>query len=109
MSESLTSQLAALAAILQRMEHRADEDRNSLADDRRNADLARSAVSAELADIRHSQTDVLRRLDRIEPVTDLVTSVRGRITGGLMLLGIIGGIGWAGLVLFKEIILGWFQ
>jgi len=120
MSESLASQVSALAAILQRMERQFDEDRrerknvqenikSTLADDRRDADLARSAVSAELTDIRHGQTDVLRRLGRIEPVTDMVTSVRSRVTGGIMLLGVIGGVAWAGLVFFKEIIVGWFQ
>jgi len=109
MPETLASQVAALTAILTRMERMSDDDRKALADDRRGAELARSAVSAELTDIRHSQTDVLRRLDRIEPVTDLVTSVRSRVTGGLMLLGVLGGIAWAGIVFFKELIVGWFQ
>ena len=109
MSVTVASQVAALTAILTRMEHQSDEDRKTLADDRRNADLSRAAVSAELADIRHSQIDVQRRLDKIEPVTDLVTSIRSRVTGGLMLLGVIGGVAWAGLVFFKEIIMGWFQ
>jgi hypothetical protein len=109
MSDSVASQVAALTAILTRMERQSDEDRKTLADDRRNADLARSANSAELANIRHSQIDVLRRLDRIEPVTDLVTSVRSRMTGGVMLLGVLGGIAWAGVLFFKEFILEWFQ
>jgi hypothetical protein len=109
MSDDLAAQVSALFAILERMERRADEDRNEIAHERRNAEMTRSAVSAALADIGHSQLDVSRRLDKIEPVTDLVTSVRSRVTGGLMLLGVIGGIAWAGLVFFKEIIVGWFQ
>jgi hypothetical protein len=109
MSESVASQVAALTAILTRMERQSDEDRKALVEDRRGAELARSAVSAELADIRHGQTDVLRRLDRIEPVTDLVTSVRSRVTGGLILLGVLGGIAWAGVLFFKEFILEWFR
>ena len=120
MPVSVSNQVAAMAAILERMEKRLDEDRKErraesdavtqmVAHDRANAEMARSAVSAELTDIRHGQDDVLRRLAAIEPVTDLVTSVRSRVTGGLMLLGVLGGIAWAGIVFFKEIIVGWFQ
>jgi uncharacterized membrane protein len=109
MSDSVSSQVAALTAILTRMERQSEEDRKTLAEDRHNADLSRSAISAELADIRHNQMDVQRRLDRIEPVTDLVTSVRSRVAGGFILLGVLGGIAWAGILFFKEVIVGWFQ
>jgi len=109
MPESVANQIAAAMAILTRIEQRAEEDRKALADDRAKAELARSAVSAELTDIRHGQDTMTRRLDKIEPVTDMVTSVRSRVTGGLVLLGVIGGVAWAGLVFFKEIIVGWFQ
>ena len=109
MPDELAAQVSALFAILERMEHRADEDRREIVHERRNAEMTRSAVSAALADIGHSQADVARRLDKIEPVTDLVTSIRSRVTGGLMLLGVIGGVAWAGLVFFKEVIVRWFQ
>ena len=109
MPETVANQIAAAMAILTRIEQRAEEDRRALADDRAKSELARSAVSAELTDIRHGQDNMTRRLDKIEPVTDMVTSVRSRVTGGLMLLGVIGGVAWAGLVFFKEIIVGWFQ
>jgi hypothetical protein len=109
MSDSVASQVAALTAILTRMERQSDEDRKTLADERHNADLSRSAISAELADIRHSQIDVQRRLDRIEPITDLVTSVRSRAAGGVILLGVIGTVAWTGVVFFKDIIVEWLQ
>lgn len=109
MSGTVASQVAALAAILERVEHQLANDRSAFDADRDKAELSRSAVSAELADIRHSQTDVHRRLDKIEPVTDLVTSIRSRVTGGIILMGVLGGIAWAGLVFFKEVIVGWFQ
>jgi hypothetical protein len=109
MSGTVANQVAALTAIVQRMEHQLDNAVQSMAADRDKAELSRSAVSADLTDIRHSQTDVKRRLDKIEPVTDLVTSVRSRVTGGLILMGVLGGIAWAGLVFFKEVIVGWFQ
>jgi hypothetical protein len=66
------------------------------------------ATSAELSAMRHGQNDLLRRLDKIEPVTELVTSVKARVTGGLMLLGVLGGVAWGGVVFFKDIIVGWF-
>jgi len=109
MPVSIASQVAVQTEILERMERQLEADRKSLALDRASAELSRAAVSAELTDIRHSQSDMVRRLDKIEPVTDLVTSVRSQVTGGLILLGVIGGIAWAGVVFFKDIIVGWFQ
>ena len=109
MPVSIASQMAANTAILERMERQAAEDRMERKEAQRETEIARLAVSAELADIRHSQTDVVKRLDKIEPVTDLVTSVRSRVTGGMMLLGVIGGIAWAGVLFFKETILGWLS
>ena len=109
MPASIASQMAANTAILERMERQAAEDRMERKEAQRETEIARLAVSAELTDIRHSQIDVVRRLNKIEPVTDLVTSVRSRVTGGLMLLGVLGGVAWAGVLFFKETILGWFQ
>ena len=109
MADAISNQVAALTAILERMERQAEEDRKAFSLDRAKAELARSAVSAELADFRHGQNDVLRRLSKIEPITDLVTSVRSKVIGGVMVLGVIGGVAWGGIVFFKEIIMGWFQ
>jgi len=109
MPASVSSQVAALTAIVERMDRRAEEDRKERKEEQRETDIARASVSAELTDIRHSQLDVVKRLDKIEPVTDLVTSFRSKITGGLMLLGVIGGIAWAGILFFKQTILEWFQ
>jgi len=109
MPASIASQMAANTAILERMERQAAEDRMERKEAQRETEIARLAVSAELTDIRHSQIDVVRRLNKIEPVTDLVTSVRSRVTGGLMLLGVLGGVAWAGVLFFKETIQGWFQ
>jgi len=112
--------IATLAAILERMEKRLDEDRKErkaesdaiakiVSRDRANAEMTRSAVSADLNVIRLGQTDVLRRLDKIEPVINLVTSFRSMVTGGLILLGVIGTVVWSAATFFKELILGLFQ
>ena len=120
MPTSVSNQVSALTAILERMERQSDEDRRerkaesqavnrALVNDRANAETARNAVSAELVIIRHGQDDVRARLAKIEPVTDLVTSWRGKLTGMLILLGFIGTLVTFAVVFFKEMILGWFQ
>jgi hypothetical protein len=109
MPPSVSNQVAAMAAILERMERQSEEDRRERKSAHRETELARAVVSAELNDIRHSQIDVVKRLDKIEPITDLVTSVRSRVTGGVILLGFLGGIAWAGVLFFKETIQGWFS
>lgn len=109
MPPAIAGQIAANTAVLERMERQFEEDRRERKAAQSETELARLAVSAELIGIRHNQIDVVKRLDKIEPITDLVTSVRSRVTGGLMLLGVLGGAAWAGVLFFKEIIQGWFS
>ena len=109
MPVSVAAQVAALTAIVELHVSRAEEDRRERKAAQAETELARMATSAELASMRHGQDDVLRRLDKIEPVTDLVTSFRAKIAGALIVLGFIGGIVWGGATFFKDLILGWFQ
>jgi len=120
MSDALSNQVAALTAILERVERQLDADRKerkaegevlnrAVAHDRTNAEMSRRAVSAELTDIRHGQTNVLDRLDRIEPVTNLVTSFQGKMTGAAILLGFIGTLATFAFMFFKDMILEWFR
>jgi len=67
------------------------------------------ATSAELTAMRHGQNDVLRRLDNIEPVTDLVTSWRGKMAGIMIVMGFIGALATFVIVFFKDAIMGLFQ
>ena len=120
MSTDISNQVAALTAILERMEIRLDEDRKErkaesekidkgLAQDRANAAMTRSAVSAELTDIRHGQDAVMRRLDKIEPVTDAFTSIKAKVAGAVMAITVIGGIAWGGITFFREFIMELFR
>jgi len=109
MPETVANQIAAAMAILTRIEQRAEEDRKALADDRAKAELARSAVSAELTDIRHGQDSMTRRLDKIEPVTELFTSLKSKVAGALVVFGIIGALLTSGIMFFRDIILDWFR
>jgi len=109
MPESVSSQVAALTAIVERMDQRAEEDRSDRKEAQREAEIARLGVSAELADIRHSQINVVKRLDNIEPVTDLVTSWRGKLAGIMIVMGFIGALATFIIVFFKDAIMGLFQ
>jgi len=109
MPESVANQIAAAMAILTRIEQRAEEDRRALSDDRAKSELARSAVSAELTDIRHGQDNMTRRLDKIEPVTELFTSLKSKVAGALVVFGLIGALLTSGIMFFRDIILEWFR
>ncbi len=72
--------------------------------------------SAEAASERKRMLDVVTKLtvgqDRlveqmaeVKPVTDFVDSFRAKIAGGLIVLGLIGTIAWAGVQFFKQQIL----
>jgi len=109
MPTTVAAQLAAQAVLLENISSRMEEDRQERKTAQAETERTRAATSAELIAMRHGQNDVLRRLNNIEPVTDLVTSLKAKAIGALMLLGFIGGIMWGGIVFFKEIIVEWLK
>jgi len=109
MQTTVATQVAALTAIVERMDRRAEEDRHERKAAQAETERTRLATSAELTDIRHDQLNVLRRLDKIEPVTDLVTSWRGKLAGVMIVMGFIGALATFVVVFFKNSILEWFQ
>ena len=109
MAASIAAQVATQTAILERLEQQFKEDRQERKAAQDETEFTRKSVSAELTALRHGQDSALARLDKIEPVTDLVTSLGAKATGAIMLLGFLGAIAWGGIVFFKDIILGWFQ
>jgi hypothetical protein len=48
-----------------------------------------------------------RELAEVKPVTDMVTGLKARATGALMLLGVIGAIVWTGVQFFRQWIIDW--
>lgn len=108
MPNSIEAQLATLTALVQHIDKRAEEERKERRDAMAATELTRQAVSAELHDLRHGQADVLRRLDKVEPVADLVNSFKAKMAGGLLVLGTIGTLLWTGGLFFKDIIIGWW-
>ena len=109
MPVSVAAQVAALTAIVERIDSRAEEDRRERKAAQAETERTRMITSAELAAMRHGQDDVLRRLDRIEPVTDLVTSWRGKLAGIMIVMGFIGALATFVIVFFKDVIVGSFQ
>lgn len=59
-------------------------------------------IAGKQEGLAHEHAALASRLDRVEPVADFVTGFRAKMTGALMILGIIGGILWAGVSFFKE-------
>jgi len=109
MPTSVAAEMAANTAILVRLERRFEEDYKERKEASKETELARKAVSDDLSKMQNSQDDILRRLDRIEPVTDLVTSWRGKLAGIMIVMGFIGALATFVIVFFKDFIVGWFQ
>jgi hypothetical protein len=86
-----------------------EEDRQERKTAQAETERARLANSVEIAAIRHGQKDVRRRLDNIEPVTDLVISWRGKMAGIMIVMGFIGALATFVIVLFKDAIVRLFQ
>ena len=109
MPETVAAQLAAQAVLLEHISSRMEEDRQERKAAQAETERARLATSAELAAMRHEQNDVMRRLDNIEPVTDLVTSWRGKLAGIMIVMGFIGALATFIILFFKDAIMGLFQ
>lgn len=95
---ALTAQVAALNKAFDEERH----DRRALGE---KAAKERADARAALADLQAGQTDLLRRVNDMEPVTKMVTGWKARLTGALMLAGYAGAVIWAGAVFFKDWIL----
>jgi len=102
MPTTVAAQLAAQAVLLENISSRMEEDRQERKSAQAETERSRLATSAELTAMRHGQKDVLRRLDNIEPVTDLVTSWRGKLAGIMIVMGFIGALATFIIVFFKD-------
>ena len=108
MPETVAAQLAAQAVLLEHISSRMEEDRQERKTAQAETERIRLATSTELTAMRHEQDDVMRRLDNIEPVTDLVASWRGKLAGIMIVMGVIGALATFIIVFFKDKIMGLF-
>ena len=108
MPETVAAQLAAQAVLLEHISSRMEEDRQERKAAQAETERIRLATSTELTAMRQEQNDVMRRLDNIEPVTDLVASWRGKLAGIMIVMGFIGALATFVIVFFKDKIMGLF-
>lgn len=66
------------------------------------AKIDRAALLREVRALQTDQTRLVEDMAEVKPVTDMVTSVRSRLIGMMILLGVLGTIVWAGMLFFKE-------
>jgi predicted phage tail protein len=97
--------IGALTAQIEAMNNRLERDR----EDRRDANVAatinREQVNKTLLELQQGHKKIVSRLDRVEPVADMVTSWRAKFAGAMIVLGLVGSIAFAGVTFFKESIL----
>ena len=99
---ALTAQIEAMNARLDR-EYAEGKHTDELAAE------ARLSVRQTLNDLEQGHKSINSRLDKIEPVTEMVTGWQARVVGAMMLLGFIGTIVWTGVLFFKDSLLNLFH
>lgn len=84
-----------------------DEDRQHHKLREKETDEYRAGVRMEINRLER-ETEQLNewRRGRVDPFIQMGTSIKAKITGAVLVLGIVGGIVWAGLQYFKEQIIG---
>lgn len=102
--------IGALAAQVAAMNDRLDRDREDRKEIDKDAHSSREEVKKSLASLQIGHDAILARVDKIEPIADMVTSWRARLVGAVAVLGIIGGVIISAVTFFKQQIfnlLGW--
>jgi hypothetical protein len=95
---------AQLAALTERLTNHIDATEKAMAEDRRERALAaeeRRAILNRLESLHHDMQEV-------KPVTDMVSSLRAKVSGGLIVLGFIGAVAWTAILFFKDALLRFF-
>ena len=67
----------------------------------------RKATKATVDQIARQQDKLIAEMEEVKPVTDMVSSLRAKVTGGLIVLGVIGAIFWAAVQFFRQQIINW--
>lgn len=99
---STAQAIGALTAQIEYMNQRLDRDREDRKEVDQEASESREAVRKSLRHLEDGHADILRRVDKIEPVADMVTGWKARFAGAMLVLGLVGTIAFAGLAFFKD-------
>ena len=90
-----------LAALTERLSNHIDTTERAQDEDRRERALAAEERRAIL-----SRLDALHQdMQKVKPVTDMVNSLKSKVSGGLIVLGFIGAVAWTSVLFFKESLL----
>lgn len=92
----------AVVAHINALCERLDRDYSERIQERKETKQYRDKVQADLQALYSSTEETRRRMDKVEPVADMVTGWRARITGGILVLGFIGGIAWTAIAFFRD-------
>ncbi len=65
----------------------------------------RAAMMAAISALTQGQLELASDMADVKPVTDMVTSLRARMFGAMIVLGVIGAVAWAGVQFFKDAII----
>lgn len=71
----------------------------------KSAERDRAEMIKQLNDLSTLQSQLIRDMAVVKPVTDMVTSVRYKVGGAAVAFGVLGTIIWAGITFFKDFIL----
>lgn len=63
------------------------------------------AMMAAISALTQGQLELASDMADVKPVTDMVTSLRARMFGAMIVLGVIGAVAWAGVQFFKDAII----
>ncbi|MDZ7905692.1 MAG: hypothetical protein U5N55_07925 [Cypionkella sp.] len=87
-----------LAALTERLSNHIDVTEKALQADRAERQLAAAERQAILSRVNELHRD----MQDVKPVTDMVSSLRAKVSGGIIVLGFIGAVAWTGILFFKE-------
>lgn len=93
---------AALVARIEDLCARMDRDYAERTQERKDTKEHREYVHHKLHELHIATDETRKRMDKVEPVADMVTSWRARVAGAVMLCGFVGGIVFAAVPFFKD-------
>lgn len=67
----------------------------------------RKELMQAVANLAKAQDKLSADMAEVKPVTDMVSGVRAKLTGAMIVLGVIGAVIWAGVQFFKQQIINW--
>lgn len=62
----------------------------------------RKELMQAVANLTRAQERLTADMAEVKPVADMVSGVRAKLTGALLVLGIIGAVVWAGVQFFRQ-------